>query len=498
MQKSIIFSKKVKRQFVSINNSIENYFNKIKTLKSEYKKINFEKNSRLFYVVGALMILTLTYFLMPTLYDKSILKSKIKSQILERYGIEINFNDEIKYGFFPSPNFYSNNLSIIEKDKEIAKVKNFKTFISFNRFFEMNYLSVKDVIIKKADFNINFNDLNFFRKLLFVESNKYKLTIEKSNIFFNSGDDEILFINKIDNINLFYDEKNFQNILSFKNEIFNIPFELKIRNKLDEKKFSSSFNSKKIRLSIDNELDYGNKIKNGLMNILLINKDTKLNYQITNNSLSFKSDSDDEKNNYSGYFEFKPFYFSSNFQYENIIIKNLFEDNSILIDLFKSEILKNKNLNINTNLKINKINDINQFNNLDLNLSLTEGNVSPSNSSIMWKDDLKIILDESFLIYDKSEIYLVSKVILDLKDAMDFFSFFQVPRKNRKSIKKIEFNFNYNISNSQINFDNMIIDDKQNERLNNFINDYNSSQKKRFNKVRFRNFINALFENYDG
>ncbi len=116
----------------------------------------------------------------------------------------------------------------------------------------------------------------------------------------------------------------------------------------------------------------------------------------------------------------------------------------------------------------------------------------------MWKDDLKIILDESFLIYDKSEIYLVSKVILDLKDAMDFFSFFQVPRKNRKSIKKIEFNFNYNISNSQINFDNMIIDDKQNERLNNFINDYNSSQKKRFNKVRFRNFINALFENYDG
>ena len=496
MQKSIIFSKKIKRQFVSINNSIENYFNKIKTLKSELKKINFDTNSRLFYGVGALLILTLAYFLMPTLYNKDLLKSKIKNQIFERYGLEINFNDEIRYGFFPSPNFYSNNLSIIEKDKEIAKVKNFKTFISFSRFFEMNYLSVKDVVIKKADFNINFNDLDFFKKLLFIDPNDYKLRIQKSNIFFNSEEDEILFINKVEYINLFYDEKNFQNILSLKNEMFNVPFQLKIRNKPNQKKFSSSFNSKKIRLSIDNDFNYGNKINKGLMNILLINKDTELNYQITKNLLSFNSKN--EKNKYSGFFEFKPFYLSADFQYENIIIKNIFKDDSILIDLFKSEILKNKNLNINTNFKIKKINDINQFNNLDLNLSLTEGNISPSNSSIMWKDDLKIKLDESFLIYDKSEIYLVSKVILDLKDAMDFFSFFQVPRKNRKSIKKIEFNFNYNISNSKMNFDNIIIDNRENLKLNNFINDYNSSQKKNFNKVRFRNFINTLFENYDG
>ena len=156
----------------------------------------------------------------------------------------------------------------------------------------------------------------------------------------------------------------------------------------------------------------------------------------------------------------------------------MLNNDSIIVDLFKSEILNNKNLNINTNFKIDNINDINQFNKLDLNLSLSEGNISPSNSSVMWKDDLQIELDESYLIYDKSEIYLVSKIIINLKDAMDFFSFFQVPRKNRKAIKKIEFDLNYNISNSQLNFDNIIIDNKENSKLNDFVNDYNAFRKK--------------------
>ena len=496
MQKSNLLAKKLKRQILLINNSIENYFNKIKLFKSNLKKTKFDTNSRLFYGLGALLILTLAYFLMPTLYDKNVLETKIKNQMLERYGIEINFNDEIKYSFFPKPNFYSKNLSIIEKNKDIAKVKNFKIFISTNRLFEMNYLLIKDVQFVKADFNINFDDLHFFKKLLFINPNNYSLSILKSNFFFNDDNDEILFINKIDLINLIYDEKNLQNILSFKNEMFNVPFKLKIRNKPIEKKFTSTFNSRKIRLNIENEFDYKEKIKKGLISILLINKDTKLNYQISNNSLTFKSL--DEKNKYDGYLDFKPFYLSANFNYENMMLKNLLKNDSIIVDLFKSEILNNKNLNINTNFKIKNINDINEFNKLDLNLSLSEGNISPSNSSVMWKDDLQIELDESYLIYDKSEIYLVSKIIINLKDAMDFFSFFQVPRKNRKAIKKIEFDLNYNISNSKLNFDNIIIDNKENSKLNDFINDYNAYQKKNFNKVRFRNFVNDLFESYDG
>ena len=128
MQKSNLLAKKLKRQILLINNSIENYFNKIKLFKSNLKKTRFDTNSRLFYGFGALLILTLAYFLMPTLYDKSVVETKIKNQMLERYGIEINFNDEIRYSFFPKPNFYSKNLSIVEKNNDIAKVKNYYFF----------------------------------------------------------------------------------------------------------------------------------------------------------------------------------------------------------------------------------------------------------------------------------------------------------------------------------------------------------------------------------
>ena len=79
MQKSNILAKSFKKQILLINNSIENYFNKIKLFKTNLKKTKFDANSRLFYGLGALLILTLAYFLMPTLYDKNILEAKIKS-----------------------------------------------------------------------------------------------------------------------------------------------------------------------------------------------------------------------------------------------------------------------------------------------------------------------------------------------------------------------------------------------------------------------------------
>ena len=38
----------------------------------------------------------------------------------------------------------------------------------------------------------------------------------------------------------------------------------------------------------------------------------------------------------------------------------------------------------------------------------------------MWKDDLKIYLTESLLNYDQNEIYLVGKIVIEIKDTNDF------------------------------------------------------------------------------
>ena len=71
----------------------------------------------------------------------------------------------------------------------------------------------------------------------------------------------------------------------------------------------TKFDSNKIRLNIENIIDYENKSKKGLMDILFINKTTTLEYELDQNSLNFFSFNN--KNSYKGTIDFKPFYFAS-------------------------------------------------------------------------------------------------------------------------------------------------------------------------------------------
>ena len=88
MNKDNYFSKNVKRRFVSINNSLESFFNKIKLLILKIRKSKFDPNNKNFLVIGILFILIFTIFSIPSFYVKKIRESKIQSQILVRFDIE--------------------------------------------------------------------------------------------------------------------------------------------------------------------------------------------------------------------------------------------------------------------------------------------------------------------------------------------------------------------------------------------------------------------------
>ena len=85
-----------------------------------------------------------------------------------------------------------------------------------------------------------------------------------------------------------------------------------------------------------------------------------------------------------------------NVAYDGLSLKNLFNESSIIIDLIKTELLNNENLNAKIALDIKKIINIDELKDLSLVVTLEEGNINVSDSSIMWKDDLKINLSESF------------------------------------------------------------------------------------------------------
>ena len=93
---------------------------------------------------------------------------------------------------------------------------------------------------------------------------------------------------------------------------------------------------------------------------------------------------------------------------------------------------------------------------------------------------------------------LIGKILVDIADVDDFYKSFQIKKNLRKKIKKFQIYFNYNFNTKQISFDNVKIDNNSNESLETFINNFNSREKRIFNKITFKNFVNDFFKAYAG
>ena len=116
---------------------------------------------------------------------------------------------------------------------------------------------------------------------------------------------------------------------------------------------------------------------------------------------------------------------------------------------------------------------------------------------ISFNKDEYIKENESLINYEQGEIFLTGRINVDIKDTSDFYSSFQINKKFRKKIKQIQFDFNYNFTKEKISFDNLVIDQKKDNNIEEFINNFNLNTKV-FNKVTFKNFVNEFFKIYFG
>ena len=118
--------------------------------------------------------------------------------------------------------------------------------------------------------------------------------------------------------------------------------------------------------------------------------------------------------------DFKPFFLKANLFYDGISTKNLLNPDSFLIDLIKSEVLNNENLNIDVNLNVEDITNLNELNDLYVNIGLDQGEITLSKSKVMWKNNLEISLKQGLVNYDKDEISLVGKKVIKAENIDDF------------------------------------------------------------------------------
>ncbi len=492
MQKKNIFQKKLSKSVLSVTNRIESFFNFFRDNFFNRKKNNLKNiDKRIILAVGTIFIFIITYFLMPSFYDQNTVKSKIESQILSKYNLEVKFDKSLRYGLLPTPHFYSENTIINYKTKKIAQSTNTKISIFVDNFFSPDNLIIKDLIFKNTDFKVDSSNFKFFINLLNDNKSDQKIKFLNSKLFYLNKNEDIIFLTDIKILEYFYEEVSLQKLNS-KFNIFNIPISLYVDHDLKKNQITTEIDSKRLRLNIKNDSNYDNEKLGGQLDVSIINDIKKFNYILKKNSLKF-STNDEE---IIGDINIKPFFLSSDLRLSRINLKKVFRENSVLENLLNSEILNNKNLNGKINFTIDNVEGVNFLDKVKFDVILEEGDIFISNLKTTFKESVIINLNDVQLIINENNLTLAGYVNLNFIDATEFYSHYQLNRADRKNIKKINFSFLFNFSDKFVEINNIKVNEKTNKNLEKFINNFNLKRENIFNKIVIRNSIKSFFQNF--
>ena len=480
----------------SINSHLEKNLNKLKI----NNLIKIAKSNKIFLSIVALVILSLSYLSIPNIYNSSEISEELKKDILKNLGLEINISKRLDYKFFPRPHFISNDSSIIFNQTKISDIKNIKIYVSLENLFSLKNMKITEIIIEDANFNLNINNHDFFTKFLDNNFAEINVIIKNSNIFFRNINNEVLFINNILKASYFHDPKELKNIFYSENEIFNLPYSLEIFNDKNEKKLHSKLNIDLLKLQIENEHFYDNRIKTGSSEIIFNKIKSIAEYKLGENKLEFNYF--DKTNNpnflYKGKFNFKPFYSSLMGISEDFNLSQLLSNNGIFSQILKTELLNNKNIDFKLNLKADRIQYSDNFVNLFLNFKIKEGLIDFDKSFISWKDYANFETFNSLIYVKDNQLVLDGNLKINLINHNKIFQYLLTPKKFRKKIKKIDLNFNYNFDQKVINIKDIRIDGKLNQNVNRVINNISLKNDALKNKVYLKRVLNEAISNYSG
>ncbi len=490
MQKKNIFKKKFNKIVLSITNRIESFFNFFRDNLFNKKKSNLKNiDNRIILALAVTFISICGYFILPSFYDKNKIKNLIENQILDKYNLEVEFNKSLNYGLLPSPHFYSNNTIINYKSKELAQSSNTKILIFINNFFFPNDLTISDLVFKKTEFKVDNSNFEFFVKLLNNDNRSQKINFIDSKLFFLNKNQDIIFLSDLKNLNYTYQE-NFLQKLNSKFNIFNIPINLDLNHDINENRIITEISSFPLRLNVKSDSNYNKEKIDGHLDISLINKNKKINFILKDNSLKFNT----YDNEILGIINIKPFYLSSNFNLRNIELKKSLKNNSVLINLLKSEILNNKNLNGKLTVVVEGLNDLKHVNKIKFDILFEEGLIFISNLNFVFKDSVIFNFNNVSVIIDENKLKFVGDIILEFKDIQNFYNHFQIIRNFRKNIDQISSNFIFYFDDELFEFDELKISGIDKKISDQYLNKFNSEKKDLLNKITFRNTIRDFFK----
>ena len=489
MQKKNIFEKTFRKLLISITKRIESFFNFFRenyfNKKKDYKNID----NRIILALVIIFISICTYFLLPSFYDQNKIRLQIENQIQDKYNLEVKLNNVLKYGVFPKPHFYSENVQIHHKSNQIAKSKMIKVSIVTKNLFSINNVKVKDLIFTETDFRLNFSNFNFFINLLNKINSKEKVNFINSKLFYLDQNSEIIFLSNVKKLNYQLQENSLKK-LSSKLNIFNIPINLEVVKNIDEEIFLTEIKSFPLRLNLKINSQYINDIFRGDLDLTMINKNLKVDYEFKNKILKFISQNQD----INGEINIKPFFLTVNLDLLHIDLKRIFEENSFMINIIKSETLNNRNLNGIISIESKNLKGINFFGETKFDILLEEGDIFIQKLITTFKNSVLINLNDTQLIVEDNKLKLSGFLTLDFKDVKKIFEHYQINIKDRKYIKKIKLGFLFHFDDEFVEIYNLKVDGKTTQNLDKFIEVFNLKKNNIFNKIIVRKSVKDFFK----
>ncbi len=498
MFKKKLFYKKFTKLVLSITDRIESFFNLFRgwsivkgwnIVKKKYFNASRGTTKRnIFIGLISIFLAIVVYFSLPSFYDKNKIKAHIENQILQRYNFEIELNENLQYNLFPKPNFSSKNIEIIYGNKIISKSENTRFFLSISDFLNFDNIDTKNTIFKGTKFKIDKSKLNFFFDLLNNNTTNQNIDFIDSKFFYLDQYDEVIFLADIKRLNYLFFE-DFLNEVKTKLNVFNLPVNFLSRHDLTNKNIFTEINLNSIKLKIENNLNYKSNEIAGELKLNFINNRETVNYNLKNKNLTYAA----TDRNIKGEINIKPFFLSSNLEFKNLQIKKIFDEDSIIVNLFKSEILNNINLNGKISVIINNLDDLKHVGAVKFDIQFEEGVIFISNLNFIFKDSVIFNFRDVNLIVDNDQLKFIGDIIMDFKNMQNFYSYFQIKRNYRKNIDRINSSFVFNLDNNLFELNQLEIDGVNKEILSQFLNDLNSKEKDFFNKVTIKNTIRDFF-----
>jgi hypothetical protein len=260
--------------------------------------------------------------------------------------------------------------------------------------------------------------------------------------------------------------------------------------------------SKKIKIKMFNESDNVindlNSFK-GFNKISILNSKLITNYNFTKNLLSFESKESQIKNSkvdYTGKLNLDPFYLNLDIEIEKIRLKNFFNSRSILLELFKTNLLFNNNISANISVDIYKIPTNKLFNSAEIILNINNGKINFNGTKLNNEKIGSLKITNSQLFFENDNLVLNNELTFSLKNSRSFYSFLHTPKKLRKPINNIFIEYKHNFFDNEIIIKNFKIDNKKlTENNKNILDNFNDSKNNNLqNLIKNRNFFNKLLD----